>query len=152
VTRHVPSGPGDLDGLTDDGAPDGSRDDDALDAEPLDEAEAASGAAIAGEGTGESLEDRVLAVIGGIGGVAVDPDPAGERLSLAGRVFAVLGPGLLEVALDARVARAALATPDTQPSARGAGWLAFSPTVTDRFALDRAEAWIRLAHRRATGG
>jgi hypothetical protein len=153
VTRHVPSGPGELDDASNgDALGDDAPDDDALDAEPLDEAEAASGASIAGEGTGESLEDRVRAVIAGLGGVAVDADPAGERLSVAGRVFAVVSPGLLEVALDQRVARAALATPDTQPSARGAGWLAFSPAATDRFVLDRAEAWIRLAHRRATVG
>ncbi|HEY4752072.1 MAG TPA: hypothetical protein VIH37_02230, partial [Candidatus Limnocylindrales bacterium] len=67
------------------------------------------------------------------------------------RVFAVLGPDFLEVALDPPVAAAALRTPDTRPSPRGAGWIAFAPAATDRFALDRAEAWLRLGHRRATG-
>ncbi len=123
-----------------------------IDDEPLDETEAASGAAIAGEGTGESLDARVRAVIDDLGDVAVGAEGPGERLSVGSRVFAVVSPGLLEVALAGRVARAALATPDTRPSARGAGWVAFSPAAPDRFALDRAEAWIRFAHRRAVGG
>lgn len=129
--------------------PDDDALDDPVDDEPLGEAEAASGAAIAGEGTGESLEARLGTVIGALDGVTRTPEGAGERLSVAGRVFAIVGPGLLEVALDGRVARAALATPDTRPSARGAGWVAFAPTAPDRFALDRAEAWLRLGHRRA---
>jgi hypothetical protein len=74
-----------------------------------------------------------------------------DRLAVGGRVFAVVGADLLEVALDPRIAKAALATPDTRASSRGAGWIAFTPAVTDRFALDRAEAWVRLAHRRAGG-
>jgi hypothetical protein len=49
------------------------------------------------------------------------------------------------------VASAALRTADTRPSPRGAGWIAFTPRSVDRFALDRAEAWVRLAHRRAAG-
>jgi hypothetical protein len=58
---------------------------------------------------------------------------------------------MLEVALDGPVAKAALATPDTRPSSRGAGWVNFTPATVDRFALDRAGAWIRLAYRRAGG-
>ncbi len=55
----------------------------------------------------------------------------GETILLAvgGRVFAVLGPDLLEVALDPPVAAAALRTPDTRPSPRGTGWIAFTPRV-----------------------
>jgi hypothetical protein len=124
-------------------------DEDAVVDEPMDEAEAASGAALAGEGTGESLEARIEAVIADLTDVSRTTDGATERLSVDRRVFAVVGPGMLEVALDERVAGAALATPDTQPSARGAGWVAFAPGQPDRFALDRAEAWLRLAHRRA---
>ncbi len=124
----------------------------ALDALPLDEAEATSGAAIAGQGTGESLEARIGTVIADLDGVTRTPEGSAQRLAVEGRVFAVVGPGLLEVALDQRIATAALATPDTQPSARGVGWIAFTPLAPDRFALDRAESWIRFAHRRATGG
>ncbi len=72
-------------------------------------------------------------------------------LAVRGRVFAVVGADFLEVALDPLVAAAALRTPDTRRSPRGEGWIAFGPEHVDRFALDRAEAWLRLGHRRAAG-
>lgn len=124
------------------------EDDDA----PLDEAEAAEGAAAAVADTDESLDERIGAVLEDLDGVSRIRDGEGMHLAVAGRVFAVLGPDLLEVALEGPVAKAALATPDTRPSPRGAGWVLFTPAVTDRFALDRAEAWVRFAHRRASGG
>jgi len=118
---------------------------------PLDEAEAADAAAVAGADTDESLDERVGTVLDGLDDVTRTPEGEVERLAVGGRVFAVLGPDLLEVGLDAAIARAALATPDTRPSTRGAGWIVFTPATTDRFALDRAEAWVRLAYRRAGG-
>lgn len=127
--------------------------DDGLDDDaPLDEAEAAEAAAVAGADADESLDERVGAVLDELDDVTRTPEGEVERLAVGGRVFAVLGLDMLEVGLDARIAKAALATPDTRPSPRGAGWVAFTPTVSDRFALDRAEAWVRLAHRRASGG
>jgi hypothetical protein len=53
------------------------------------------------------------------------------------------------VHLAPMVAKAALRTPDVIVSSRGPGWLAFTPSTIDRFALDRAEAWLRSAHRLA---
>jgi hypothetical protein len=117
---------------------------------PLDEAEAAVGEAAAGEAVDESLDDRVETVLRELGGVTRRRDGDVVLLTARGRVFAVLGPGLFEVALDAPIAAAALRTPDTRPSRRGAGWIAFTPALADRFALDRAEAWLRLGHRRAS--
>ncbi len=131
----------------DGGAADG-LDDDA----PLDEAEAADAAAIAGADMEESLDERVGAVLDELGDVIRTRDGEVERLAVGDRVFAFLGADLLEVGLEPVVAKAALATPDTHSSPRGAGWIAFTPSVTDRFALDRAEAWVRLAYRRAGGG
>lgn len=119
---------------------------------PLDEIEAAAGAAAAAAAADESLDERVGAVIEELEGVARTRDGGREMLAVGGRVFAILGDETLDVALEGSVARAALATPDTRPSLRGAGWVTFSPAVTDRFALDRAEAWVRFAHRRAAGG
>jgi hypothetical protein len=126
------------------------REDDEEDA-PLDEAEAAAGAALAEADTDESLDERVGAVLEDLDGVTRTRDGELELLAVGGRVFAVIGAEMLEVALDGRVAKAALKTPDTRPSARGTDWVAFTPTVTDRFALDRAEAWGRYAPRRAAG-
>ena len=125
--------------------------DDDLDDAPLDEAEAAAGAAAAGAAADESLDERIGAVCDELGYVTRTPEGELELFAIGGRPFAAVGAETLEVALDGPVAQAALATPDTRPSARGTGWVAFTPATTDRFALDRAEAWVRLAHRRAGG-
>jgi hypothetical protein len=126
-------------------------DDDLEDDAPLDEAEAAAGAAAAGAAADESLDERVNAVCHELGDVSRTPEGDLDLLAVGGRPFGAVGAETLEVALDGQVATAALATPDTRPSARGAGWVAFTPTAPDRFALDRAEAWVRLAYRRAAG-
>ncbi len=84
----------------------------------------------------------------------VEPRPAGgvggaiEYLR-AGRVFAALGGGTASYRLGRAVVRAALRTPDTKPSARGADWVEFAPVVLDQFALDRATAWFESAWRHA---
>jgi hypothetical protein len=122
-----------------------------LDAEPLDPAEAAAGAAAAGDAVDETLDDRVEAVIDDLGGVERILDGEARRFAVGGRPFATLDGDRLEAALDAAVAKAALRTPDTAASPAGAGWIVFSPVTVDRYALDRAEAWVRLAHRRASG-
>ena len=124
---------------------------DALDAEPLDAAEAAEGAAVAGDEVDESLDERVGAVIDDLGGVERSRDGDALRFAIGGRVFATLDGDRLEAALDATVAKAALRTADTEASPAGAAWIAFTPATVDRYALDRAEAWVRLAHRRASG-
>jgi hypothetical protein len=133
---------------TDDLPPDDDQPDDDA---PLDPDEAAAGDAVADEGLDESLDERVEAVLEELEPVSRRRDGEVVLLAAGSRVFAVLGPDLLEVALDPPVASAALRTADTRPSPRGAGWIAFTPRSVDRFALDRAEAWVRLAHRRAAG-
>jgi hypothetical protein len=122
-----------------------------LDDAPLDEAEAAAGSATAHEPLDESLDVRAEAVLGELAGVTRRRDGQVVLLAVRERVFAVLGPDFLEVALDPPVAAAAVQTPDTRPSPRGSGWIAFAPRAADRFALDRVEAWLRLGHRRAAG-
>lgn len=99
--------------------------------------------------SGETLDARVAAVVEELPDVSREAAGEATALAVAGRVFAVVAPGVIETWLDPAVAGAALATPGTQPSARGAGWIRFSPVEIDRFALDRAEAWLRSAHRRA---
>ena len=119
---------------------------------PLDAAEAEEGAAAAEEEADETLDERVEAVIAELDGVTRQRDGESVAYATGGRVFTVLMQDLLEVALDPAVAAAALRTPDTLASSRGKGWIAFTPDGIDRFALDRADAWVRLAHRRASGG
>lgn len=129
--------------------PDDNHDDTDDDA-PLDEAEEAAGDAAADEALDESLDERAELVLEDLPGVTRRRDGEVVLLAVRERVFAVLGADMLEVALDPPVAAAALRTPDTRPSPRGTGWIAFTPVSPDRFALDRAEAWLRLGHRRAT--
>jgi hypothetical protein len=80
-----------------------------------------------------------------------DVQGGGFEWLVAGRPFAAVQAGRAEFRLDPVVARAALGTPDTTVSARGAEWVAFSPAELDRFAVDRALAWLGAAHRRAAG-
>lgn len=122
---------------------------DVLDDAPLDATEAAAGAERASEPVAESLAQAVARVVAGLPGTTRRPDATGgDELVAAGAVFAVAHPDALEVLLDGPVARAALATADTEASARGTGWVRFTPRVMDRYAADRAEAWLAFAHRR----
>ena len=66
-----------------------------------------------------------------------------------GRPFAALADDAAEFRLDPLVATAALRTPDTAASKRGADWVRFSPPVVDGHAVDRAQAWLASAWRRA---
>jgi hypothetical protein len=141
VTAHPGNGiehPADDDGLDDD--------------DPLDPAEAAAADAEALEEGDESLDERVESVIEELQGVERVRDRGSVIYRFRGKPFAVLLDDGLEVVLDPVVAKAALRTASTLPSPRGPGWIAFTPRAIDRFALDRAEAWVRSAHRRAAGG
>ena len=115
---------------------------------PLDEAEAAAAAATADAPADESLDERIERVVEDLGGVERRRASDGIAYAVGGRVFAILGDERVEVALDPAVSKAALRTPDTAASPRGAGWIGFTPSTIDRFALDRAEAWLRSAHSR----
>ena len=126
-------------------------DDDLDDDSPLDAAEAAAAAAVADQPADRSLAELVDSVIEDLGGVERIREPAGVSCAVNGRTFAVVAEDRLETSLDLAVARAALRTPDTSASPRGLGWIVFAPASIDRFALDRAEAWLRSAYRRAAG-
>jgi hypothetical protein len=75
--------------------------------------------------------------------------PDGVEWRIGDRVFARLRDATVSFLLDAIVAGAALGTPDTRPSALGAGWVEFTPAELDRTAIDRAVAWFGAARRRA---
>jgi hypothetical protein len=127
-------------------------DDEGLDDDtPLDPAEEAAAAAEALAQADESLDERVEGVVEDLDGVERRRDGGFVTYVFDGKPFAVLAPDALEVALDAAVARAALKTPGSSVSRRGPGWIVFTPKVVDRFALDRAEAWLRSAYQRAAG-
>ena len=105
----------------------------------------------AGEAPAEPamLAELVLEVVDQLAGVdRIDRDE-GTVWRRAGRPFAALAGGALEVRLQAPVADAALRTPDTAPSKRGEGWVHFAPALLDRFAADRVAAWLESAWRHA---
>jgi len=66
-----------------------------------------------------------------------------------GRAFAAVSDDVAEFQLDGPVAGAAARTPDTRASKRGSDWVRFSPQTLDGHAVDRAEAWLASAWRRA---
>jgi hypothetical protein len=112
----------------------------------------ADAAALEATPTDLTLRD-VLAGAAEEAGVPETEAPAEIRWSAGSGPFAVLSSGgRAEFRLDPAVARAALRTPGTSPSARGPEWVAFEPAVIDDGAVDRAEAWFLAAHRRATKG
>jgi hypothetical protein len=104
-----------------------------------------------GEGPAEPdmLAELVLEVVDQLAGVDRIDDDDGALWRRAGRPFAALAGGALEVRLQAPVAHAALRTPDTAPSKRGEGWVRFAPPSLDRFAADRVAAWLESAWRHA---
>jgi hypothetical protein len=76
-------------------------------------------------------------------------DVGGVEWRRDGQPFAALAGDAAEFRLDPLVATAALRTPDTSASKRGADWVRFSPAVVDGHAVDRAQAWLASAWRRA---
>lgn len=102
-------------------------------------------------GGASSLEEVLVAVAGELEEVESRPAVDGTEWSIGGIVFAAIGPEGADFRLSRPVAAAALRTPDTARSPRGPDWVAFRPSLLDRHALDRAEAWFTSAWRRADG-
>jgi hypothetical protein len=101
----------------------------------------------AGDG---DLADVLASAAEDLPGVTASVARDGTTWSAGGAPFATLEGPHAEFRLDPMVARAALRTPDTSPSARGPEWVAFAPPLLDDAAVDRAEAWFLSAYRRVT--
>lgn len=76
---------------------------------------------------------------------------AGAEWSIGGVVFAATTSDAAEFRLARPVVEAALKTPGTSRSGRGADWIEFRPAELDGHAIDRATAWLASAWRRADG-
>jgi hypothetical protein len=86
-----------------------------------------------------------------LGDVGAEMDGDGGRTwSRDGVAFAhLVDNGAAELRIGVVIADAALRTPDTLPSGRGADWVMFAPPILDDHARDRLVAWFAAAHRRA---
>jgi len=76
--------------------------------------------------------------------------PVDREYSRGGVTFAARpAEDVMELRLGDEIAEAAMRTPDTAPSTRGAAWVRFAPPVWDEHSFDRLEAWFRVAWRLA---
>jgi hypothetical protein len=96
-----------------------------------------------------TLELEVAELAADLPDVSTTPGGAGRAWSRGAVDFVIVGPLGVEIRLDRQVAAAATRTPDTIASPRGPEWVCFNPRELDDHALDRLEAWIELAYRRA---
>ena len=67
----------------------------------------------------------------------------------AGRLFAAVSGNAAEFRLDPEIADAALGTPATSTSSRGADWVRLTVDEDSPHDLDRARAWFLSAWRNA---
>jgi hypothetical protein len=105
----------------------------------------------AGDDGGPNLIDQLTLAAEDLPGVERHETADGSiEWRLAGKPFAAARhPNEASYLLDPAVAAAALRTADTEASTRGRDWVTFRPAVLDRFAIDRATAWLESAWRRA---
>ena len=96
-----------------------------------------------------NLEQALEAALGDLEEVERAASGGGVEWRRGGRPFAALVGDAAEFRLDPMVAMAALRTPDTAASKRGTDWVRFSPAIVDGHAVDRAQAWLASAWRRA---
>jgi hypothetical protein len=96
-----------------------------------------------------SLGSVIARVAGSIPGVDEAVVGSTTTWSAGGRAFAILDGDTVELRLDDAVAAAAIRTPDVTSTPRGSEWVRYSPRTLEGHDLDRLEAWLALAHRRA---
>jgi hypothetical protein len=96
------------------------------------------------------LREALRAVVDDLDDAEITHTADQDEIVVGDRPIAIIGTHRMEILLDPIVATAAARTPDAAHSGRGEGWLAFTPASLDRFALDRAEAWLRSAYRRVS--
>ena len=100
-----------------------------------------------------TLSAALAEAAAGLTGVIRRESAGTTEYGLGDRPFATLEAdgGAASFRLSPPVAAAAVQTPDTEPSPRGADWVTLRPTVVDGHAIDRAVAWLESAWRHAGG-
>ncbi len=94
-----------------------------------------------------TLEQHLQDLVDEAGDVTVVESASGREYRRGGRPFAVDEAGAVELRLGPDIAEAAMRTPDSGPSSRGEDWVRVAPHEWDDHALDRLEAWFRVAWR-----
>lgn len=102
------------------------------------------------EGPVGSLAALLEAAATDLAGVERRALASGAEWSTRGIIFAAVDGDRAEFRLAQPISAAALRTPSTDVSGRGADWVAFAPPELDGYAIDRAEAWLASAWRRAS--
>jgi hypothetical protein len=97
-----------------------------------------------------ALADVLVNAAAEIDDLSTRPTPGGFEFVVGGRVIAAVEGAVAEFRLDPAVAGAALRTPDTKASPTSSERIAFAPVTVDRYALDRAVAWLASAARLAS--
>jgi hypothetical protein len=96
-----------------------------------------------------TFEELLKAVAAEVGAPAQPAMAGGLEFNRAGRKFAYVAGDTAEFRLDPDIAAAALGTPRTSASPRGAGWVQLVATEPEPMDLDRARAWFLSAWRYA---
>ncbi len=97
------------------------------------------------DGTLESHLTEVAAEVG----VERATATGGTEFRRDGQAFAFAAGNVVEVKLDPEIAEAALRTPSTSASSRGASWVRLAPDEATQMDLDRGRAWFLSAWRAA---
>ncbi len=95
----------------------------------------------------ESPAEAVDRLAGELDGVSRRSAGGSTEFVRASSLFAVQSGTKLEFRLRAEVTAAALRTPATSKSARGADWIALDTSTRDQFTVDRTVAWFEMAWR-----
>ncbi|HEX5589546.1 MAG TPA: hypothetical protein VFX65_04585 [Candidatus Limnocylindrales bacterium] len=96
-----------------------------------------------------TLRAAADASIARLPGVQVDVDAPTVVWRRGATPFAELTEAVVAIRVGTAIAVAAVRTPDTRASTRGPDWIEFGPRELDGHALDRLDAWLAAAHRRA---
>jgi hypothetical protein len=99
----------------------------------------------------ETLAAHLTRLAAELGEVQQTTANGGIEYLRAGRLFAVARGERVEIRLRPDIADAARRTPDTAVSLRGDEWVDFAPESWDEGAIDRLDAWVRVAWRAAGG-
>ena len=97
----------------------------------------------------DSVSGLVDRLTGELGGVSRREIGGTAEYLRGGSVFAVVRGQQVELRVRPDIAEAALRTPSTSVSGRGADWIVFEPNSNEAQDVDRLRAWLTIGWRTA---